>query len=89
MTPEQIKVLEAAIELCGGYRAVRDYITEQQAEIAIIWSVEDVVAQANHRHIPITYDKAYNILKQIQRNHDSTVGINWDVIDCYLNHSED
>lgn len=85
LTQQQINVLEAAIELCGGYRAVLNYITDKEAEIAIIWSVQDVVAQANHRHKPITYDQAYHILKEIKRNHDATVGINWDVIDCYLN----
>lgn len=89
LSVQQIALIEATINLCGGYQNIRAYLDHTNAEISVIWSVEDVIAQANQRHIPMTYDKAYDILKEIKRNHDANVGINWDVIDCYLNHSED
>jgi hypothetical protein len=87
MTPDEIKVLEAAIELCGGYDKVRKYIDEKNADISIIWNVEDVMTRANERHIPITYDQAYTILTNMKRRHDATLGINWDVIDCHIDNN--
>jgi hypothetical protein len=84
---QQIALLNATIDLCGGYDTVRQYINEKNAEISIIWSVEDVIAQANERHIPMTYDQAYATLQEIAKNHDSTIGINWDVIDAYINNA--
>ena len=84
LTHEQITALESAIELCGGYDNVRDYIDQTNAEISIVWGVEDVIAQAEESGIEITDDQAYKLLTHMKRNHDAESGINWDVIDCYL-----
>lgn len=56
-------------------------LTENQ--IAHIWSIEDVQIRCTELHdIELTDEQAFSILSDI--NIDSTIGITWDVIDCYL-----
>ena len=45
-------------------------------QIAIIWSVEDVMVQCEW----LTEEQALDVLYQIEHKHDATMGINWDVI---------
>lgn len=57
--------------------------------INITWSSDDVIYRADERGIHLTYDQANDILDILEKNHDATIGINWDVIDIatdiYLN----
>ena len=46
-------------------------------EIAIIWSVEDVMQQCNW----LTKEEALDVLHDLEHNHDANIGINWDVIE--------
>jgi riboflavin biosynthesis pyrimidine reductase len=45
-------------------------------EIAIIWSVDDVMQECRW----LTKDQALEVLHNLKANHDATIGINWDVI---------
>ena len=47
----------------------------QDDEIAIIWSVEDVMQECDW----LTEDQALEVLHSIDHNHDATIGINWEV----------
>jgi len=49
--------------------------------IQITWHVKDVIYRGKERGITITEEKAVDILHDLKDNHDSTIGINWDVID--------
>jgi hypothetical protein len=52
----------------------RDEIPE---EIAIIWHIEDVQCIRPD----LTNEKASEVLIRLKKNHDATVGINWDTIE--------
>lgn len=52
--------------------------------ITITWSTEDVLTRAEELEIDITEEQADQILEKMDREHDATIGINWDVIDTYL-----
>lgn len=43
-----------------------------------LWQVEDVRGQRPD----LTDDQCREVLRQIERGHDATIGINWDVIDA-------
>lgn len=53
-------------------------------QISITWSADDVRYQARERGMIITDAQTSDILQQMQRNHDASIGISWDVIDVYL-----
>jgi len=48
-------------------------------EIAIIWSVADVL----ELRPDLTPDQALDVLHQVDHKHDATIGVNWDVLDCH------
>jgi hypothetical protein len=48
-------------------------------EIAVIWCIEDV----QEVRPDLTYDQGWEVLQQSKHKHDSTIGINWDVLDCH------
>jgi len=48
----------------------------QDDEIAIIWSVEDVMQECDW----LTREQALDVLHHIDHKHDATIGINWEVI---------
>lgn len=52
--------------------------------ITIKWYTDDVVWRAEEMDIQLTQEEAYKILKIIEKNHDPEVGINWNVIDYYI-----
>jgi len=45
-------------------------------EIAIIWSVEDVLSIRED----LTPEQALEVLEQAEHKHDASIGINWDVL---------
>jgi len=45
-------------------------------EIAIVWSVDDVLQECDW----LNRDQALKVLHDLKHNHDATIGINWDVI---------
>ena len=48
-------------------------------QIASIWSIEDV----QEVRPDLTDDQAWEVLQQVERAHDATIGINWDVLSCH------
>ena len=51
-------------------------ITLEDDEIAIVWSVADVLEVRPD----LTEDQAYEVLQIAKDNHDANLGINWDVL---------
>ena len=47
-----------------------------EGQIAIIWSLEDVMMECDW----LTEEQALDVLHSLDHNHDATIGINWDVI---------
>ena len=56
----------------------------KQDQISIIWCVDDVIWQAKERGIKIGKKQAREVLQLLERKHDANIGINWDVIDYYI-----
>ena len=52
-------------------------------KMIITWCIQDVVEQAKGREIELTDEQAMEILGLMDRYHDCTVGMNWDVIDVW------
>ena len=48
-------------------------------QIASIWSIGDV----QEVRPDLTDDQAWEVLQQVERAHDATIGINWDVLSCH------
>jgi hypothetical protein len=58
--------------------------------IEIRWSTEDVLFKAEEMGYEITEESADDILGNIERHHDASIGINWDVIEYHIDsHIED
>jgi len=59
-------------------------------ELAVaIWLVDDVLHRAKERELRVTQEEAKNIVSALDKNHDAETGINWDVIDVYLDDLDD
>ena len=48
--------------------------------MTVLWSVEDIKAQAESMDIELSEEEAEEVLKTAIDNHDANVGINWEVI---------
>lgn len=55
-----------------------------EESITITWHVDDILMRAKEQDFDLSKDKALEILHDLKDNHDSTIGINWDVIDEYI-----
>ena len=51
---------------------------------ALIWTIEDVMREAEEKGIKITKREAETILNQMEHDHDACCGISWQTIDSYL-----
>jgi hypothetical protein len=54
-----------------------DWMTEH-------WHIDDVIEQAENNGEQLTIEEARKVLQLIDKNHDCEVGINWDVIDGWV-----
>jgi len=52
--------------------------------ISIKWSTDDVLGTAESMDIELTEQEADNILEEMERCHDAELGINWLVIESYI-----
>jgi len=52
--------------------------------IAIKWSTDDVLGVAENMEIELTEQEADSILEKIEYYHDAELGINWLVIESYI-----
>jgi len=60
-------------------------LTGIEGHVAVaIWSREDVIGRAKEKGITLTDKETDEILDDIDRHHDATLGITWDTIDCAI-----
>ena len=57
-------------------------MTNLPDEINISWHFTDVQEQDD----TLTNDEARQILQLMKRNHDATIGINWEVIEAWIDY---
>jgi hypothetical protein len=53
------------------------------------WCTEDILSRAKERHIRISKKVARRLLAEMNHKFDASQGINWDVIDCYIDSRND
>jgi hypothetical protein len=53
---------------------------DRNRQVAIIWSIEDVQALDKN----ISDSEAMIILKRAENHHDAEIGINWEVLQYYV-----
>ena len=57
----------------------------QDEHIAVhIWSEEDVAYRAEERRISLSTQQVQEIVDELDRRKSAEIGINWTVIDCFL-----
>jgi len=86
----QIKAMTADLVAAGliqedqaeaAHEALRKHWTDK---IAVIWCDDDVSGRAEERDMVISQKTAHEILEGILNRHDASIGVNWDVIDVWL-----
>lgn len=58
------------------------------SQIALIWSIEDVKMEAQELDTNLTDDEAFAVLCDLKDNHDSEVGINWEVVRNFIHYRD-
>jgi hypothetical protein len=53
--------------------------------IAEWWHIDDVANQAEDQGEKLTEDECRHVLAMVMRKHDCNIGINWEVIDYWIN----
>jgi len=58
--------------------------------VADWWHIDDIIEQDNgaedEPYSDLTEDEAREVLRLMIKEHDCEIGINWDVIDSWINH---
>jgi hypothetical protein len=58
--------------------------------VAEWWHIDDIIQQddgaEDEPHSDLTEDEAREVLRLMIKEHDCEVGINWDVIDAWIDH---
>ena len=62
---------------------LRTYYDPDDEVCMILWSTEDVRREQDPDN-PLTDDEVSDILEDMALNHDATIGVNWDVIQTYV-----
>ncbi len=52
--------------------------------ITVSWHIDDILGRAVECETPLTNEQARDILANIERYHDASIGINWCVIDTHI-----
>jgi len=84
-------VVEALVEEGELDRSRKLEVTEKLSKVfdnkmITLWSTEDVIDRASERGIEMSEEAAKEIIAAMDRRHDATRGINWDVIDCHIDY---
>ena len=53
-------------------------------KIAAVWTVDDVLGRADEIEYELTKEQAISVLEDTLEYHDSSYGINWDIIDKHI-----
>jgi hypothetical protein len=48
------------------------------------WHIDDVASQAESQGETLTEEECRDVLAMVMRKHDCNIGINWDVIDYWI-----
>ena len=64
------------------FQPMAKFDTEDETGISIRWTIDDVRTQCS----ALDDDEAMEVLSYIERHHDATIGVNWDVIDSAIEH---
>ena len=83
LTIEQVKEFVSTLEE-SEQRAIANEILSQLGIIAHGWGIVDVIYQGRECGYDLTKEQAREILEDIDKNHDASIGINWEVIDIYV-----
>lgn len=70
ITNEQAKAIHAIL---AGDRVLGH---DPSRQIAVRWHIDDVLGERPH----LTQEQAMGVLAMADKNHDATIGINWDVL---------
>ena len=62
---------------------------QENDTISIEWSIQDVYYQAENDEVEITREQALNVIHDLKKHHDATIGICWDTISSYINQELD
>jgi hypothetical protein len=54
--------------------------------VAEWWHIDDIIEQAENCGEQVTEDEAREVLRLMIKEHDCNIGINWDVIDAWVDH---
>jgi len=61
-----------------------NYHPDDEEFAVAIWVTDDVMERAKELKIKLTKAQAKEIIKRIDDKQDCSLGISWDVIDCYI-----
>jgi len=61
---------------------IQDFDTD--TTIGAFWGIDDVIFRAEEIGFTLDYIQAKEVLGNTKRNHDASIGINWDVLDCHI-----
>jgi len=53
-------------------------------EISVSWCTQDVLEQAKSRGIDLSIAEARDVLSVMEAKHDCSMGLNWDVMDYWI-----
>lgn len=65
---------------------VNAYEKATENQVNIIWCLEDVAETAKNRGHKLTITEQRQILKNLERNHDATIGVNWETIESEIDY---
>lgn len=59
-------------------------LAKKQDIIPVFWNRNDVIGTAHEMEVLLTDDEIEQVCVRLERLHDATIGINWDVIKCEI-----
>lgn len=63
---------------------IKDHVPEGEHVCVAIWREDDVMTRAYGRGIEISREEARDIIDDISQHQSAEIGINWNVIDVYV-----
>ena len=54
--------------------------------ISIGWEIEDVREEARRKGQELTLDESRETLRLAKKNHDASIGINWEVLSIWIDY---
>ena len=54
--------------------------------MSIWWHSDDIIEQAENIEEQLTYEEAREVLRLADKNHDSNIGISWEVLEWWIDY---